>query len=397
MTETEKINKDELDISLDYDSFSCFHDLAKKHELEYFLIRVSRSRSQGIIYEEKKTSDIFDDITEQYSVLTFKAGGYGFSYGFGNELESIKRSFEKSAKLANWTSKNTAIKFKIHELSPIKEHVIIPSQKKIMDYDIGEKIEFVKGEAKSAYESDTRIKIVSSVLKCESGHSITYNSFDRFIERSMDSLSYNSNVFANENSLIRSCHRRFSNRGGYELIDNCIGLSLEASKDAIELLSAKMITPGKTNLIIDPLLGGTFVHEAFGHACEADGILNNDSILEGKLGTVIAPDFVNITDGGAVPGLNGSYEYDSETVKSTNTYLVKNGVLNSYIHSLETAGRMGVEPTGNGRADGTFKHPLVRMSNTFLEPGDRTVEELLEGTEKRLFIHQLEIWLYQSG
>jgi TldD protein len=186
----------------------------------------------------------------------------------------------------------------------------------MLNVDFGEKVELVKGEAKKAEEMDSRITNVNVGFTNSSSHGISYSSFDRFIERTGQSLRFSTAVFAKENSVIRNGFKIYSNKGGYELTENCIDLSIAAANDALELLNAKQITSGKTNLIIDPLLAGTFVHEAFGHACEADAILANDSILQDKIGERLAPEFVNITDGGATPGLNGSYKYDSELVES---------------------------------------------------------------------------------
>jgi len=104
---------EELHIHLDYNDLARFIDTAKQFDIEYFLIRVNKSRSQGISYEEKKTADIHDDMHEKYSVLTFKNGGWGFSYGYGLDLNKIKESFVKSAKLANWTSQLSKTKFRL--------------------------------------------------------------------------------------------------------------------------------------------------------------------------------------------------------------------------------------------------------------------------------------------
>ena len=376
--ENPKMKDDDLDFSLEYNNFVQFHEIAKQLDIEYFLIKVAKSRAQGITYEEKKIFDIFDDSQEKYSVLSFKEGGWGFSYGYGNDLKKIKESFVKSAKLANWTSNLSKNKFKLYELKPLKDKYAESVKINLIDVDFGEKVEFVKIEAKKAESFDPRITNVNVGYSNHSGRLISYNSFDRYVERSSQSLKFSTVVYAKENSVMRNGFKTYSNKGGYELMENCRDLSIDAAKDAIELLNAKMITAGKANLIIDPLLSGTFVHEAFGHACEADAILANDSILQDKLGQKLAPEFVNITDGGATPGLNGSFKYDSELVESKDTFLIKDGILNSYLHSLETAGRMGQEPTGNGRAGCLFDKPIVRMSNTFLHPGSYTIEELLQ-------------------
>ena len=132
---------------------------------------------------------------------------------------------------------------------------------------------------------------------------------------------------------------------------------------------------GSFPVILDQELAGVFVHEAVGHATEADIILEGGSCLEGKLGQQIGSTIVTVKDD---PSLmqNGYYPFDDEGSVSQETVLVKEGILNSYLYSRETAGRMGGVPR-NARAQG-IDRPVVRMSNTYIANGDRKVEEIFE-------------------
>ena len=47
--------------------------------------------------------------------------------------------------------------------------------------------------------------------------------------------------------------------------------------------------------------------------------------------------------------------------------------------------RMGMEPTGNSRRQSYKFAPTSRMTNTFIEAGESTVEEIIKNTEKGLF------------
>ena len=101
-------------------------------------------------------------------------------------------------------------------------------------------------------------------------------------------------------------------------------------------------------------------------------------ILHGKLGTKIAADCITIIDDGTIPGSSGSYPYDSEGTPSQRRVLIENGVLKGFMHSLETAAKMGVPPNGSARAQGFGSRPVVRMSNTFIQPGTMSLEEMLK-------------------
>ncbi|MEE8357896.1 MAG: TldD/PmbA family protein, partial [Candidatus Hydrothermarchaeales archaeon] len=143
---------------------------------------------------------------------------------------------------------------------------------------------------------------------------------------------------------------------------------------------------GAFDLVLDPNLTGVFIHEALGHAVEADLILQDESILKGKLGEEIASDLVTVYDDPTLEGSFGFYSYDSEGVKGEKTTLIEDGVLKSYLHSRETSSRLGQRNTGNARAQSFGNQPIVRMSNTYVKPGDHDIEELFEGIKHGIYL-----------
>jgi len=166
---------------------------------------------------------------------------------------------------------------------------------------------------------------------------------------------------------------------GFELVEATPAqeLSVRAAERAVSLLSASPAPAGKFPAVFHPSITGLLVHEAIGHNAEADHILSGQSILAGKLGTQVAADSVTIVDDATIPGSWGSYHYDSEGVPGERRVLVEGGVLRGFMHSLETAARMGVAPNGSARADGFANRPIVRMSNTMILPGELSLAELI--------------------
>ena len=128
------------------------------------------------------------------------------------------------------------------------------------------------------------------------------------------------------------------------------------------------------------------MHEAFGHNCEADAVWSGQSIVSDKVGELVAAECVNIVDDPLQENLNGSYRYDSEGTPAQRHVLVENGVLQGFLHSLETAAQFGEAPNGAARAGGAQDPPLVRMSNTYYEPGDWSFEEMIEGIKRGLYL-----------
>ena len=95
---------------------------------------------------------------------------------------------------------------------------------------------------------------------------------------------------------------------------------------------------------------------------------------------------INVVDGAAVPGLRGSYRYDDEGVPAKKTYLLREGQLVGRLHSRETAATMGEQPTGNARAISSQFPPIVRMTNTYIEPGTATFEEIISDVQEGLYV-----------
>lgn len=173
--------------------------------------------------------------------------------------------------------------------------------------------------------------------------------------------------------------------GGWEAIEEVTidDLSTKAGQRAIDLLAARRAPAGVFPVVLHPSVVGVFIHEAFGHNAEADLVLAGDSILGGKLGTQVASPLVNVVDDATLdPKIWGSYAYDHEGTPAQRRAIIEAGTLVGFMHSLESAGRMGVPANGSARADGYGSPPIVRMSNTILLQGETPVEEMVRGVDE---------------
>jgi Predicted Zn-dependent proteases and their inactivated homologs len=194
------------------------------------------------------------------------------------------------------------------------------------------------------------------------------------------------NAVASDGSGIQFGHKSCGGTGGFEILEreDIEELGRRTGEKAVRLLKASSPPSGRFDIVTDPELTGVFIHEALGHAAEADLILQGDSILEGKLGEKIASEGVTIIDDPTIDGF-GSYSYDAEGVRATETVLVENGVLTSLLNSRETAFKLGLEPSGNARS-AIGDQPIVRMSNTYLKPGDLSFDELIEDIQNGVYL-----------
>jgi TldD protein len=165
---------------------------------------------------------------------------------------------------------------------------------------------------------------------------------------------------------------------GYEHVLGLGNMAHAVAQRAEDLLAAKAVVGGIYPVVCDSDLAGVFIHEAFGHLSEADFIYANPQAQEMMvLGRRFGRDILTIVDDGSLPGQRGTHAYDDEGTAMRRTELIRQGVLVGRLHSRETAARMGEAPTGNARATGYRYPPIVRMTNTFVEPGQVSFEDMI--------------------
>lgn len=153
----------------------------------------------------------------------------------------------------------------------------------------------------------------------------------------------------------------------------------DACRRASALLDAPVVEAGEYPVVVDPLLAGVFVHEAFGHLSEGDNVYENPNLQKVMtLGRDFGGRHLNIFDAGNIPGVRGYLKYDDEGVPTEKTYLIKEGKLVGRLHSRETAGKMGEGVTGNARAIDYRFPPICRMRATGIEAGEASFEDMVK-------------------
>ncbi len=363
-----------------------------KEKIEYWDIRAEINKGTSIDFTDQKSKAISSFEVIDCGIRTFKNGGWGFSVLKDLNRESIKLGFQKAIKLACLSESLSKLKFKINPTDPIIEKFKNNQKKKLEEIDIEDKINLVKEHEKIASDYSSYVKNTHTIYL--DGHSqyLFLNSFGSNVFQDLSFLRLFCMVFTQKNGIVENSLNSVAGIGGYEIVETekAINLSTKSAEEAVALLNAKSPIGGKFTIIADSKLTGTIIHEAFGHACEADHVLNNESILKDMIGETVASEEVNIIDDPTMGQgsqfnlpyeLFGSYFIDDEGIPSQKTIIIENGILKNYIHSLETSSRMNVSPNGHGRASSSSDRPQVRMGFTFLEPKDWNLDEIFEDTK----------------
>ncbi|MDN5278124.1 MAG: TldD protein [Clostridiales bacterium] len=154
--------------------------------------------------------------------------------------------------------------------------------------------------------------------------------------------------------------------------------------------NAEKIEGGNYTVVLSPMAAGIFAHESFGHKSEADFMVGDETMIkEWKLGKKVGSDILNIVDSGIVAG-SGFCPYDDEGTKAGKTMLIENGKLQGRLHSAMTAAELQEETTGNARSVSFEYEPIVRMTCTYIEPGQKTKDQIFAEIENGIFIDSVK-------
>lgn len=371
----------------------------RSHGADYCEIRIEETDNTRLTYRGKSLDTIAQTSGLGGNVRAVKKGGWGFA-SFNN-LDDLHSN------VAEAVAQAVAVGGSKTELAEIEPHVdVVPAhivndparvtledKKRLMDHynDLVWSVDGINS-ADIVYGDNSRKTFFGS-------------SEGSYIEQQQVHVISRISAQARDGSDVQQAGFSLGSQGDYSVVQDLDDQVVEAAKRAVALLSAKALDGSERTVILDPVLAGVFVHEAFGHLSEGDNVYENDKLKEIMyMGRKFGGTHLNFTDGAAIPGLRGSFKYDDEGTPAARTALVREGELVGRLHSRETAAKLGEKPTGNARAIGYNFPPIVRMTNTIIEPGTATLDDLLEGVDDGVYVRnwyggmtQHEMFTFSSG
>ncbi len=331
-------------------------------------VRIQKTYIDTIILKDGRIEEIKHDESFGASIRVINKR---ISFASTNNLNKLYDIFEKIYKNSSYGFEEIEVNCdEVHEDSKEVEQRI-----RFEDIELEERVKFLQEIFKKTkdYEGIFGTTIILSNATVEKWY---YNSIGSKIFQKLHYISLYASCYARRNDRLQYAFDRIGGTGGFELVMN-FNIKNVCEK-ALRLLKAKKPKAGRYKVILDPKLAGVFIHEALGHAVEADHIIRGESILINRLGEKIASDILNVYDDSTLKNSYGFYFYDDEGVKARKKVLIENGILKNYLTSRETSKVLNLNLTGNARAQNYSYIPLVRMSNTYIGRGDYKFEEMLE-------------------
>lgn len=157
---------------------------------------------------------------------------------------------------------------------------------------------------------------------------------------------------------------------------------------------------GKLDFVVSPEVTGIICHENAGHPSEGDRILGREGAQAGESfwrdlklkESRIGSDHVTVVEDPTIPRTGGFYLYDDEGVKARERILVKEGVINEPLLNREFGVKFGMGSNGSARSTDFNREPIIRMANTYMKPGDFTIEELIEDVKHGIYMLSFTEW-----
>lgn len=357
----------------------------EKSGADYTEVRIEQAIRSQVLFRKEKLENLERSSEFGGIVRCLKNGGWGIAVF--NDISELPTKVEEATRFASLVGAHTDDEGKLAAVDPVRDEIHAKLERDFRDVPLDEKKKLAEEYNRIILSHDKRI-VSSTVRYTDSFREVTFaNSQGTYIVQEIPDITLMLSAVASDSP--QNIQQGFESIGAAAGFEAAIGHEDDAraaAQRSVDLLTARSVKGGKYTVILDPALAGVFIHEAFGHFCEADFLYKNERLRKiMKLGTRFGNDDLNVIDEGYIPGLRGNVPYDDEGTPRGKTYLIKNGVLTSLLHSRETAARMGAQPTGNARAVSYEYEPIVRMTNTYIDNGAHTFEEILSGVDHGIY------------
>lgn len=319
----------------------------------------------------------------------------GYAYVENTEITELLKAAKTAAGIASIRSKGiTPIEIKEKHF---RNHYKI--ERPWLHISVADKKSFVQKLNDRIFELDARVIKASVSLNDSTSYILFFNSEGilTWDYRPMSLMSGSCTM--EQGGKIENGYASRAYRKGFEYLNNDLIETLAKEAVAQTSLMFEAIKPkgGEMPVVMGAGSSGILLHEAIGHTFEADFNRKNISIFSDQLGKQICSPDINVVDDGTIDNARGTINFDDEGVETQKTYIVKDGVLESYLHDRISAKHYNVSPTGNGRRQSFRYAPLPRMRVTYMENGSIPETDIIASVKQGVYVDNFTNGQVQIG
>jgi len=351
-------------------------------DVEVYLLE---SRSTTIEVKQQKTDAFVKAVSQGVGLRLFSGNRMGFSYTSLSQGADIQDLIEHAMASMAYTHEDS--NHVLPSLEPVSAgdlHIFDPSLNQVTEE---ERISRAMALEKAALGTDSRIKVIrkagyrdseftSSVLNSR-GADLTYEG---------TSCSASIMLMADDGKDRQMGWDSDFNRFFSQLDVEEVGR--RAAGNALSLLGAKTIPTVKCPVLLTPYAAVGFLG-IFISAFSADAVQKGKSLLKNRIGKQAAASAFTLIDDGRLPGGLGTAPFDDEGIPTRHKFLIREGVLEGFLHNTYTSAKEGGRSTGNGVRRGYTSTPHVGPTNLFAARGSQSRDDLLHGMGSGLEIMEI--------
>ncbi len=332
----------------------------------------------------------------------FKSGLYGISQGAGVRVisgdktgyayteEITEENLMRAAEVASFVARNG------QRVAPVpiekgRRKRFVTVERPLEEIADNQRIEVMQRANEAALEYDPRIRMALIDYNDQVRARVIANSEGLYLRDELPLLFFIVQTMSDDGTNRHMSRERISEHSGFELFekDSPEAVAKRAARESIAMLEAEDAPAGTMDVVMENGFGGVLIHEAVGHPLEADNIARGIGAFTGKMGQKVATEVFTMVDDGTLPNYRGTINFDDEGTQAQRNVLIDKGVLKGFMTDILSAKQLDLARTGNGRRE-SFRHfPIPRMTNTFIEPGKDSPEDILADTSSGIYVQSL--------
>ena len=372
-------------------------DFGAEKELVWDL--VMRARRQGAwaaeayFSEEEETAiEVRDQKVEDLKIAREQGVGLrvlvgqraGFAYTTDFSPESLSRLVEEALANARGADEDP------HHLLPgpaVYAQDLDLYDARLEEVPSEQKLELALRLEQAGRQFDPRVRLTESASYEESRYRVVLANSNHLLAAYRGAHCGLSAVFVAAQNGDQETGFAFQYRTKYaELDPEAVGR--QAASRAVAMLGAGPIPSRRIPVVMDPYVAINFLGLLI-PSFSAEAVQKGRSLLADKRGQKVAGQAVTVVDDGLLRGGLASAPFDGEGVPCCRNLLLREGVVETFLHNCYTAARSGEESTGNA-ARGSFRStPGVGTTNCYLQPGDQAPEALIKSVGHGLYLTEV--------
>lgn len=319
----------------------------------------------------------------------------GYAYVEDVTLDEMLKAARTAARIASGSQKTKPVNLTEKPISKNYYSIATPWDTVVLK----DKMPYLQKLNDKIFALDKRVQKVSASLSDSTSHILFCNSEGVLYYDYRPMVILRSSCVMEENGKFENFGASRAYRQGYEFLTNDIIdiVARETVEKTAILFQAIKPKGGEMPVVMGSGGSGILLHEAIGHAFEADFNRKNISIFSDLLNKKICNDHISVVDDGTIPFNRGSVNIDDDGTDGQKTYIVKDGILTSFLHDRVSAQHYGIPSTGNGRRESFRFIPIPRMRATYMEPGNMKEEDIISTVKKGVFVDQFTNGQVQIG